>query len=201
MRSPPPEKRRSAVAKASKPTTTTATATATKPPQTKQPQPKPPQTKQPQTKQPQTKPPQVAFPKKNQPPTANAFAARLPLALGKRFEMARSFLLRQPNVKEDVYFYGPKTGWALRYLQGEHPLCSLLLHGDSPVGILALDAATASAVDWKSLSPVGQLAHRHAHGSPSMLWLDVPLAATGAADFKAILRVKLATLGDRAGDS
>lgn len=139
-------------------------------------------------------PARVAFPKKNQPPTANAFAARLPLTLGKRFEMARSFLLRQAKVKEDVYFYGPKTGWALRYLQDEHPLCSLLLHGDSPVGIVALDAATASAVDWKALSPVGQLAHRHAHGSPSMLWLDVPLVATGAADFKAILRVKLATL-------
>jgi hypothetical protein len=40
------------------------------------------------------KPPRVAFPKKNQPPTAAAFAARLPLSLGKRFEMARSFLLR-----------------------------------------------------------------------------------------------------------
>jgi hypothetical protein len=140
-------------------------------------------------------PARVAFPKKNQPPTANAFAARLPLALGKRFEMARSYLLRQPKIKEDVYFYGPKTGWALRYLMGEHPLCSLLLHGDSPVAIVALDAATAQAVDWKGLSPVGQLAHRHAHGSPSMLWLDVPLVATGAADLKAILRVKLATLG------
>lgn len=175
MRNPPPEKRRSAVAKASKPTTP---ATATRPPQ---------------SKPPQSKPPQVAFPKKNQPPTPNAFAARLPLALGKRFELARSFLLRQPGVKEDVYFYGPKTGWALRYLAGEHPLCSLLLHGDSPVGIIALDAATASGVDWKSLSPVGQLARKHAHGSPSMLWLDVPLAATGAADLKAILRVKLAT--------
>jgi hypothetical protein len=41
---------------------------------------------------------------------------------------------------------------------------------------------------------VGQLAHKHAHGSPAMLWLDVPLAGTGAADFKAVLRVKLATL-------
>ena len=136
----------------------------------------------------------VAFPKKNQLPTAAAFAARLPLALGKRFEMARSFLLRQKDVREDVYFYGPKTGWALRYLAGEQPLCSLLLHGDSPVGIVALDAAAAGAVDWKSLSPVGQLAHKHAHGSPAMLWLDVPLAGTGAADLKAILRVKLATL-------
>jgi hypothetical protein len=137
--------------------------------------------------------PKVAFPKKNQPPTAAAFAARLPLTLGKRFEMARSFLLRQKNVKEDIYFYGPKTGWALRYLMGERPLCSLLLHEDSPVGIVAMSADANAAVDWKSLSPVGQLARKHAHGSPSMLWLDVPLAGNGAADFKAILRVKLAT--------
>jgi len=141
-----------------------------------------------------SQPPRVAFPKKNQPPTAAAFAARLPLALGKRFEMARTFLLRQKDIKEDVYFYGPKTGWALRYLAGEQPLCSLLLHGDSPVGIVSLTAATAAAVDWKSLSPVGQLAHKHAHGSPAMMWLDVPLAGTGAADFKAVLRVKLASM-------
>ncbi len=141
-----------------------------------------------------TKPPKVAFPKKNQPPTAAAFAARLPLTLGKRFEMARSFLLRQEKVREDVYFYGPKTGWALRYLVGEKPLCSLLLHEDSPVGIVALSASATAAVDWRSLSLVGQLARKHAHGSPSMLWLDVPLAGQGAADFKSILRVKLATL-------
>jgi len=143
---------------------------------------------------PAAKPPRVAFPKKQQPPTAAAFAARLPLALGKRFELARTFLLRQKDMVEDVYFYGPKTGWALRYLMGGRPLCSLLLHEDSPVGIVSLGPAASAAVDWKALSPVGQLAHRHAHGSPSMLWLDVPLAGTGAADFKAILRVKVATL-------
>lgn len=141
-----------------------------------------------------SKPPKVAFPKKNQPPTAAAFAARLPLTLGKRFETARSYLLRQKDVREDVYFYGPKTGWALRYLIEDRPLCSLLLCEDAPVGIVALSADASAAVDWKSLSPVGQLARKHAHGSPSMLWLDVPLAGNGAADFKAILRVKLASL-------
>jgi hypothetical protein len=141
-----------------------------------------------------SKPPAVAFPKKNQPPAAAAFAARLPLALGKRFEMARSYLLRQKEVKEDVYFYGPKTGWALRYLRGEHPLCSLVLHGDLPVGIVSLDAAASAAVDWNALSPTGQRAFKSAHGSPSLLWLDVPLVGTGAADFKTILRVKLAGL-------
>jgi len=141
-----------------------------------------------------SKPPKVAFPKKNQPPTAAAFAARLPLSLGKRFEMVRSYLLRQKDVREDIYFYGPKTGWALRYLMGEQPLCSLLLYEDSPVGIVALAASATAAVDWKALSPVGQAARKHAHGSPAMVWLDVPLAGTGAADLKAILRVKLATL-------
>lgn len=138
--------------------------------------------------------PKVAFPKKNQPPTAAAFAARLPIALGKRFEMARSFLLRQTGIKEDVYFYGPKTGWALRYLVQDHPLCALLLHGDLPVGIVSLPEAIAAAVDWKGLSSTGQAARKNAHGSPSLLWLDIPLAGTGAADFKAILRVKLASM-------
>jgi hypothetical protein len=135
----------------------------------------------------------VAFPKKNHPPTAAAFAARLPLSLGKRFEMVRSFLLRQVDVEEEIHFYGPKTGWALRYLHRSRPLCSLLLHGDHPVGIVALDASAFAAVDWKSLSAIGQLARKTAHGSPSLLWIDVPLAGTGAADFKAILRVKLAS--------
>jgi hypothetical protein len=141
------------------------------------------------------KAPRVAFPKKNQPPTAAAFAARLPLVLGKRFEMARSYLLRQKDVKEDLCFYGPKTGWALRYLVGEQPLCALVLHGDVPVAIVSLPAVVDAAVAWQGLSPVGQLARKSAHGTPSLLWLDLPLAGTGAADFKAILRVKLAGMG------
>ena len=57
------------------------------------------------------------------------------------------------SVREDVYFYGPRTGWALRYLMGEQPLCSLLLHGDAPVGIVALSAGATAAVDWKTMSP------------------------------------------------
>jgi hypothetical protein len=143
-----------------------------------------------------SKPPKVAFAKRDQPPAAAAFAARLPLTLGKRFEMARSFLLRQKDVKEDVYFYGTKTGWALRYLVGDYPLCVLLLYRDMPVGIVSLSAEVAAAVDWKGLSPVGQLARKRAHGSPSLLWLDVPLVGHGAADFKAILRAKLAGIAD-----
>jgi len=139
-------------------------------------------------------PPRVAFPKKNQQPTPAAFTARLPLALGKRFEAARSFLLKQRDVVEDVYFYGPSTGWALRYQCGGKPLCSLLLHSDWPVAIVSLEAAASAAVDWQALSPIGQRAQKTAHGSPSRLWLDVPLAGTGAADFKTVIRAKLTTM-------
>ena len=139
-------------------------------------------------------PPRVAFPKKNQQPTPAAFTARLPLSLGKRFEAARSFLLKQKGVAEDVYFYGPSTGWALRYVLAGKPLCALLLHGDLPVAIVSLEAGACAAVDWQALSPIGQRAQKTAHGSPSLLWLDIPLAGTGAADFKMIVRTKLATM-------
>lgn len=139
-------------------------------------------------------PRKVAFPKKSQPPTAAAFAARLPLTLGKRFELVRTFLLKQKTIREEPYFYGPKTGWALRYLYADKPICSLLLHGDVPVGILSLEPTITDAIDWAALSAVATTAKKAAHGSPSLLWLDVPLAGTGAADLKAILRVKLALL-------
>ena len=121
-----------------------------------------------------------AFPKKNQPPTAAAFAARLPLALGKRFDLCRSFLLKQKGVREDVFFYGPETGWALRYLAGGRPLCSLHIHDEQPIGIVSLESDAAAGVDWRGLSPAGQKARKQAHGSPALLWLDVELEGTGA---------------------
>ena len=136
--------------------------------------------------------PTVAFPKKNQPPAPAAFAARLPLPLGRRFEMVRTFLLKQKGVTEDLHFYGPNAGWALRYLVDERPFCSLHLHDEHPVGIVSVDPPTLAAVDWNALSPVAQKAKRIAHGSPSLLWLDVPLDGTGATDFRDILRSKLA---------
>ena len=136
----------------------------------------------------------VAFPKKNQPPTAAAFAALLPVAVGKRFESVRGFLLRQKGVTEDVYFYGPKSGWGLRYLAAGRPVCTLFVHGERPLGIVSLDAAASDTIDWKALSDVGQKARRAAHGSPSLLWLDVALDAGGATDFRAILKAKLDTL-------
>jgi hypothetical protein len=139
-------------------------------------------------------PARPAFPKKNQPPTPPAFAAQLPLALGKRLDLVRTFLLKQKGVREDVYFYGPESGWALRYLHENRPLCSLHVHDQRPVGIVSLEAAAAGKIDWKALSPSGRRARQQAHGSPSQLWLDVPLEAEGAADFRTILRAKLAAL-------
>jgi len=136
--------------------------------------------------------PTPAFPKKNQPPTAAAFAARLPLALGKRFDQVRAYLLKQEAVREDVFFYGPESGWALRYLLGTRPLCSLHIHDELPIGIVSLEPAAAAGVDWRGLSPPGQRARKQAHGSPALLWLDVELEGTGASDFRSIVRAKLA---------
>jgi hypothetical protein len=140
------------------------------------------------------KPPRIAFPKKNQPPTATQFAALLPLPVGKRFESVRAYLLKQKTVTEDVYFYGPKSGWGLRYLAGGRPVCTLFVHGDRPLGIVSLDAAASDSIDWKALSDVGQKARRAAHGSPALLWLDVPLESSGAADFRTILKAKIEAL-------
>jgi hypothetical protein len=147
-----------------------------------------------------TKPhrPTPAFPKKNQPPTAAAFAARLPLSLGKRFDQVRSYLVKQRGVSEDVFFYGPESGWALRYLTDNRPLCSLHIHDELPIGIVSLEPAAAAGVDWRALSPAGQKARKQAHGSPALLWLDVELEGGGATDFRSIVRAKLAALS--AGD-
>lgn len=137
----------------------------------------------------------VAFPKKNQQPSEAEFAARLPMPAGKRFEMVRSFLTKQKGVTEELYFYGPKTGWAYRYLRnGQQSICSLMIHDDRLLGILALDPAAMAAAPWTDLSPVAQKAKRQAHGSPSLLWIDVPLEGTGAADFRALLKAKLKAL-------
>jgi hypothetical protein len=140
--------------------------------------------------------PKIAFPKKNQPPTVAQFAALLPLPVGKRLENVRTFLTKQKDVTEDVYFYGPKSGWGLRYLAGGRPVCTVFVHGDRPLGIVSLDAAASESVDWKSLSDVGQRARRAAHGSPAQLWLDLALDGSGAADFKVVLKAKLESIRD-----
>jgi hypothetical protein len=138
--------------------------------------------------------PKPAFPKKTQPPSEAEFSARLPAAVGKRFEALRAFLKKQDHVTEELYFYGPKTGWAYRYLRGEgkQSVCSIALPGAELVGIVALDAPAQAAIEWDELSKVAQRALKVAHGTPSLLWLDLPLSGTGAADFKAILKAKLA---------
>ena len=136
----------------------------------------------------------VPFPKKNQAPSDAEFAARLPLPVGKKFEAIRTFLKKQKDVTEDLYFYGPKTGWAYRYRHGPHSLGTIMIHADRLVGIVALDAATLSEVDFTSLSEVGERARRLAHGSPALSWFDLPLDGTGAADFKVLLKAKLGNL-------
>jgi hypothetical protein len=141
------------------------------------------------------KPPlaKAAFPKKNQPPDEAEFLARLPLPAGKKFEAIRTFLKKQTGVTEDLYFYGPKTGWAYRYRHGAHSLATVTIHGDRLVGIVALDAAALGEVDFTALSDVGERARRLAHGSPSLSWLDLPLDGPGASDFKVLLKAKLRT--------
>jgi hypothetical protein len=138
--------------------------------------------------------PRAAFPKKNLPPNETEFGARLPLAVGKRFEAVRAFLKKQPGVSEELYYYGPKTGWAYRYVRGPQSLCSLVIHDDRLMGIVALDPAAQTAIVWEGLSPVGQKARGVAHGSPALLWIDVPFEGTGAKDFQAMLKAKLRTL-------
>lgn len=145
----------------------------------------------------------VPFPKKNQMPTEGEFLARLPAATGKRFEVVRAFLKKQQGVSEDLFFYGPKTGWAYRYLRGRHSLATIMIHDERLVGIVALDADAAAAVDFDALSDVAARARKLAHGSPSLMWLDLPLDGPGAADFKALLKAKLKVLpaGDDEGAS
>ncbi len=152
--------------------------------------------------------PKPAFPKKNEPPAPATFAALLPFALGRRLESVRGFLGKQKDVTEDVYFYGPKAGWGLRYRVAlasppphaiTKPLCALFVHGSRPLGVLSLDAAMTAAVDWKALSPVARQARRAAHGSPQLLWLDVSLDGTGAADFRALLSTRIEALRSSQG--
>ncbi|HSS37899.1 MAG TPA: DUF3788 family protein [Polyangia bacterium] len=135
--------------------------------------------------------PKVAFPKKAQAPTHAEFAARLPAPVGKKFEALRAFLKKQ-EAAEDLYYYGPRTGWAYRYMKGTQSICSIVILGGRLVGIVALDAAAQGRITWSELSDVAKRARKVAHGSPALLWVDVPLDGTGAADFKALLKAKLA---------
>ena len=134
--------------------------------------------------------PKVAFPKKATPPSDAEFAARLPAPVGKRFEAVRAFLDKQGAV-EDFYYYGPRTGWAYRYLREETSVCSIMILKGCLTGIVALDAAAQAKVQWGTLSDVAKRARKIAHGTPALLWLDVPLDGTGATDFKALLKAKL----------
>ena len=138
--------------------------------------------------------PKVPFPRKNQMPTEAEFLARLPAATGKRFDVVRTFLKKQRGISEDLFFYGPKTGWAFRYLRGPHSVATIMIHEERLIGIVALDSDAVATVDFASLSTIAGNARKSAHGSPSLLWLDLPLDGTGAADFKGLLKAKLKTL-------
>jgi hypothetical protein len=48
-----------------------------------------------------------------------------------------------------------------------------------------------ATVDFDGLSDVGARARKLAHGSPSLMWLDLPLDGAGAGDFKTLLKAKL----------
>jgi hypothetical protein len=132
----------------------------------------------------------VPFPKRKQAPSHGEFVARLPASTGKRFEAVRAFLIKH-GAAEELFFFGPRTGWAYRYLRGGQSLCSLVALGDSLVGIVALDAEAQANVDWSALSDVARKARKVAHGTPALLWLDVPLEAGGASDFRQLLKAKL----------
>lgn len=140
---------------------------------------------------PKRKPVKVPFPRRAQPPTEAEFVARLPLASGKKFELVRTFLMKQKGVTEELYFYGPKTGWAYRYMRAEQSVATVMIHEERLMAIVSLESAALGAIDWAALSPVGQQARKLAHGSPSLLWLDLPLEDKGANDFKALLKAKL----------
>jgi len=138
--------------------------------------------------------PKVAFPKKAQAPTHGEFAARLAAPVGKRFEGLRTFLKKQ-GAAEDFFYYGPRTGWGYRFLKEDQSLCSIVLSAGRLVGIVALDGTMQGQVGWDGLSDVGRRARKQAHGTPALLWLDVPLDGTGANDFKVLLKAKLARVG------
>lgn len=141
--------------------------------------------------------PKPAFPKRTPQPSVVEFPARLSLEQGKRFEALREYLLKQKSVSEELFYYGPKTGWGLRYQRDGQPLCALLIHGDRPVGVLSLDRDTDENVDWDALSPIGRQARENANGSPSLLWIDLPLDGRGANDLKVLLRAKASPRAQR----
>lgn len=137
------------------------------------------------------KPVRAAFPKKNQPPTDAEFAASLPLAVGRKLDAVRTFLKKVKGVEESWHFYGPKAGWAYRYLRGDEAIATLVLHEGTPTAVVALDAETQAAIAWDDLSPAASQARKLAHGTPTLLWLDLPLDGTGAADLRKLVRAKV----------
>ena len=89
--------------------------------------------------------------------------------------MLRTFLKKQ-GAAEDFFYYGPRTGWGYRHMKDEQSICSIVLSAGRLVGIVALDGARAGE-DCLG-RPFGRgpsSAQAGAHGTPALLWLDVPL--------------------------
>jgi len=128
-------------------------------------------------------------------PFLSSFPYDAKIHVTPRFDGLRTFLKKQ-GAAEDFFYFGPRTGWAYRYLKEERSLCSIHLSAGRLVGIVAVDGATQTNIPWDTFSDVGRRARKLAHGTPALLWLDVPLDGTGAGDFKTLLKAKLARVGN-----
>ena len=92
----------------------------------------------------------------------------------------RAFLKKQEGVTEDFFYYGPRTGWAYRYLRDARAsrCARSLIHAERLVGIVALDAgAQPPSSSGTTCRRSRQRPRKLAHGTPALLWLDVPSTA------------------------
>ena len=141
--------------------------------------------------------PRPAFASKTQPPSADEFGRALDPAEGKRFEGTRSFLSRQKGVEEDVFFYGPQTGWGLRYRDRGAPLCALLVSGQKPFAVVAMTKSVADEIEWSELADATQRAKLEADGTQpgEHFWLDLHLDAKGHNDLRVLVKARLTSGG------
>lgn len=134
-----------------------------------------------------------AFPSKRQPPQPETYAASLPPADARRLEAIRVWLTKQKGVSEALFYYGPSSGWGLRYLLERVPLCALFVMGQRPVAVVHLDATADAEVDWESLSESAREARQVAEGGAAQIWLDLPLTSKGQADLRTLVKARLAS--------
>ena len=118
----------------------------------------------------------------------------MPAPVGKTFESLRAFLKKQEGARGPLLTTAPRPGGRTAISTGTQSVCSIVIVGGRLTGIVALDAVAQGRIGWSDLSDVAKRARKMAHGTPALLWLDVPLDGTGAADFKALLKAKLGAL-------